>query len=52
MRVLSLAELKTVKGIRFSRQHLHRLIASGDFPRPVKLGANSNAWSRTKSTNI
>jgi prophage regulatory protein len=32
------------KGINFSRQHRHRLIKAGKFPRPVKLGANTNAW--------
>jgi prophage regulatory protein len=32
------------KGIRFSRQHLHRLIRQGLFPRPIKLGKNTNAW--------
>jgi prophage regulatory protein len=46
--MLSLAELKTAKGIKFSRQHLHRLIASGKFPRPVKLGANTNAWPESE----
>jgi prophage regulatory protein len=32
------------KGIKFSRGHLHRLIAAGVFPKPVKLGKNRNAW--------
>jgi prophage regulatory protein len=44
MRMLSLTELKEVKGIKFSRQHLHRLIADGRFPKPVKLGLNTNGW--------
>ncbi len=35
-------------GIRFSRQHLHRLIRQGRFPRPVKIGANRNAWLTTE----
>jgi prophage regulatory protein len=43
MRMLSDEDLKQ-KGIKFSRQHRHRLIKAGEFPRPVKLGANTNAW--------
>jgi prophage regulatory protein len=43
MRLLSRDDLKQ-KGIRFSRQHLHRLIRKGLFPRPVKLGEQTNAW--------
>lgn len=31
-------------GIAFSRQHRHRLIQQGRFPRPLKLGENKNAW--------
>ena len=32
-------------GIRFSRQHLYRLIKAGKFPRPIKLGSGGrNAW--------
>ena len=37
-------ELKTVKGISYSKAHLHRLISAGKFPRPIKLGENRNAW--------
>jgi prophage regulatory protein len=44
MRVLSLLELKSVKGIKFSRQHLHRLVKAGKFPAPIKLGENTNGW--------
>jgi prophage regulatory protein len=36
------------KGIKFSRGHLHRLIAAGRFPKPVKLGKNRNAWLETE----
>lgn len=32
------------RGVRFSRQHRDRLIKAGKFPKPVKLGENSNAW--------
>jgi len=31
-------------GISFSRQHRHRLIQQGRFPRPLKVGQNKNAW--------
>jgi prophage regulatory protein len=32
-------------GIRFSRQHLYRLIQAGRFPKPIKLGSGGrNAW--------
>jgi prophage regulatory protein len=43
-RLLSPDELKDLKGIRFSRQHLHRLIKAGRFPKPVKLGESTNGW--------
>jgi prophage regulatory protein len=43
MRLLGEQELKQ-KGIKFSRQHRHRLIKQGKFPAPVKIGANTNAW--------
>jgi prophage regulatory protein len=44
MKVLSQEELRTVKGIRYSRNHIHRLVKAGKFPRPIKLGENANAW--------
>jgi predicted DNA-binding transcriptional regulator AlpA len=37
VRMLSDPDLRK-KGIQFSRQHRHRLIAEGKFPAPVKLG--------------
>jgi prophage regulatory protein len=43
MRFLDETDLKA-RGIKFSRQHRHRLIRQGRFPRPVKIGANTNAW--------
>jgi prophage regulatory protein len=36
------------KGIPFSRQHIHRLIAAGKFPRPVKIGAATNGFVETE----
>lgn len=47
MRMLDLSDLQT-KGIKYSRQHLHRLIKAGKFPKPVKLGENRNAWVETE----
>ncbi len=44
MRMLDLSDLRDRKGIKFSRQHLYRLVKAGKFPRPVKLGGNTNAW--------
>jgi prophage regulatory protein len=38
MKVLSFPELKTEKGIRFSRQWIAKLIKAGQFPAPVKIG--------------
>ena len=32
------------KGIKFTKQHIDRLIRQGKFPRPIKIGANTNAW--------
>jgi prophage regulatory protein len=43
MRFLDEADLKA-RGIKFTRQHRHRLIKQGKFPKPVKLGLNTNAW--------
>jgi prophage regulatory protein len=44
MRMLSLRDLREVKGIPFSRQHIHRLIKQKKFPAPAKIGENTNAW--------
>lgn len=44
MRIIPFPELKSTKGIKFSRQHIHRLCVAKQFPRPVKVGVNSNGW--------
>jgi prophage regulatory protein len=44
LRLLSLQELRTQKGISYSRHHLLRLIKAKRFPAPIKLGENRNAW--------
>lgn len=43
MRLLDLDGLRQ-KGIKFTRQHIHRLVRRGLFPRPVKVGIATNAW--------
>ena len=43
MRLLDLSDLREM-GIKYSRQHLHRLVKANKFPAPVKLGENRNAW--------
>lgn len=44
MRILRLPELRSAKGIDYSRMHLGRLEKAGKFPRRVKLGPNSVGW--------
>ena len=44
MRVLSFEQLRTQKGIEYSRVHLWRLVNSSQFPAPIKLGPGRNAW--------
>lgn len=43
-RLISMEQLRTEKGISYSRAHLHRLIKAKVFPAPIKLGENRNAW--------
>ena len=43
MRLLNLDGLRE-KGIKFSRQHIRRLVRRKRFPAPVKVGENTNAW--------
>ena len=38
MKVLSYPELRTEKGIRFSRQWIAKLVKARQFPAPVRLG--------------
>lgn len=44
MRVLSFAELLPLKGIKYSRSHLARLIRAKQFPAPARLGVNCAAF--------
>jgi prophage regulatory protein len=43
MKLLSREDLRA-RGIRWSRQHLDRMVKAGEFPRPLKLGAGTCAW--------
>jgi prophage regulatory protein len=44
MRLLSMDELRTLKGLSFCDAYFYRLIKAGKFPKPVKLGTNRNAF--------
>jgi prophage regulatory protein len=48
MKVLSYPDLKTEKGIRFSRQWIAKLIKAGQFPAPIKLGAQTTGFIETE----
>lgn len=58
MKLLAMDELKSAKGIPYSRAHLWRLIKSGQFVAPIKLGANRvafieaeiDAWIEARTT--
>ena len=45
--LLDLEDLRK-RGIKFTRQHLHRLVRNEKFPAPVKVGENTNAWVETE----
>jgi prophage regulatory protein len=47
MRMLTIDDLRA-KGIKWSRQHIHRKVRRGEFPRPVKLGSSTNAWPESE----
>jgi prophage regulatory protein len=44
VRVLSYPELRSVKGIRFSRQWIAKLIQAGKFPAPINLSSATKAF--------
>jgi prophage regulatory protein len=44
VRLLTFPELKSRKGISYTRQFVARLEARGEFPRRVQTGPNSIAW--------
>jgi len=41
-------EVRSLKGVNYSRAHLFRLIRAGKFPAPIKLGENRNAFVETE----
>jgi predicted DNA-binding transcriptional regulator AlpA len=43
-KLLRFAELKSVKGIPFTRRHIARLEDDGDFPVRVKIGQHCIGW--------
>lgn len=45
-RLLSFEELRSRKGVAFSRQHIHKLMRQNLFPKPVKApgGGQHNFW--------
>jgi len=45
MKLLSIDDLKPLKGIPYSKPHLWRLIRAGKFVRPIRLGENRIAFS-------
>ena len=50
MRMLDLSDLWEM-GIKFTPQHLNRLVRAGRFPAPVKLGANQARGCRRSGRN-
>ncbi|MDR7219870.1 AlpA family phage regulatory protein [Aminobacter aminovorans] len=44
MKLIDVKSLKSLKGVPFSRAHIYRLIKSGEFPKPIKIGAARVAW--------
>lgn len=40
MRLLTMKELRTEKGIAYSAVHIRRLFEAQKFPRPIHVGAN------------
>jgi prophage regulatory protein len=47
MKVLTFRDLRPLKGIPYSRQHVDRKVRAGTFPKPIKLGEGqraTNAW--------
>jgi prophage regulatory protein len=47
-RLLDFKELKSTRGIHFSRSHLVRMEIESKFPKRVPLGANRVGWVETE----
>jgi predicted DNA-binding transcriptional regulator AlpA len=50
LKLLNYSDLKKLKGIGASKVTLHRLAKSGNFPKPIKLGAatSPNFWEESE----
>jgi predicted DNA-binding transcriptional regulator AlpA len=44
VKFLTFDELKSVKGIPYTRRHIRNLTITGEFPEPVTLGEGRIAW--------
>ena len=44
MKLLAYEDLRTEKGINYSKVQIWRLEKAGKFPRRVKIGGNRNGW--------
>jgi predicted DNA-binding transcriptional regulator AlpA len=47
-KLIQFAELKSVKGIPFTRRHIARLEDNGEFPVRVKIGQHRVGWVETE----
>jgi prophage regulatory protein len=47
-RILIFPQLKSDKGIHYTRQHLARLEKAGKFPQRVQIGANRVGWRESE----
>jgi predicted DNA-binding transcriptional regulator AlpA len=52
MKVLTREDLRTIKGIPWTRQHLFRKVHANEFPRPLKLGNGPQAWNVWVETEV
>ena len=44
MRILSFNDLRTLKGVSFSREYIRRLERQGRFPKRVPVGSRAVGW--------
>jgi prophage regulatory protein len=44
MKLLSFPELRSVKGIRYTRQWITEFVKTGRLPAPIRIGEATNAW--------
>ncbi|MFI5016055.1 MAG: helix-turn-helix transcriptional regulator [Hyphomicrobiales bacterium] len=44
MRLISFDRLAPEKGIDYSRDHLRRKVAAGEFPKPIPISTKKIAW--------